>query len=114
MSRLLAKEAVDNLEEKLSGKENVSSNEEKKLSGEQTKTLSRFRRSRCGGCTPFSSRYAAIPFTVFYGFFVYYYVAFVLLDGPVELRDGIHQIVSRFLERFCYMCPLLFSCVFPS
>jgi ATP-binding cassette subfamily C (CFTR/MRP) protein 1 len=29
-------------------------------------------------------------------------------------RDGIHQIVSRFLERFCYMCPLLFSCVFPS
>jgi hypothetical protein len=28
--------------------------------------------------------------------------------------DGIHQIVSRFLERFCYMCPLLFSCVFPS
>jgi hypothetical protein len=20
----------------------------------------------------------------------------------------------RFLERFCYMCPLLFSCVFPS
>jgi hypothetical protein len=29
-------------------------------------------------------------------------------------RDGIHQIVSRFLERFRYMCPLLFSCVFPS
>jgi hypothetical protein len=29
-------------------------------------------------------------------------------------RDGIHQIVSRFLERFCYMCPLLFFCVFPS
>jgi hypothetical protein len=29
-------------------------------------------------------------------------------------RDGIHQIVSRFLERLCYMCPLLFSCVFPS
>jgi hypothetical protein len=28
--------------------------------------------------------------------------------------DGIHQIVSRFLERFHYMCPLLFSCVFPS
>jgi hypothetical protein len=28
--------------------------------------------------------------------------------------DGIHQIVSRFLERFRYMCPLLFSCVFPS
>jgi hypothetical protein len=29
-------------------------------------------------------------------------------------RDGIHQIVSRFLERFRYMCPLLFSCVLPS
>jgi hypothetical protein len=28
--------------------------------------------------------------------------------------DKIHQIVSRFLERFRYMCPLLFSCVFPS
>jgi hypothetical protein len=28
--------------------------------------------------------------------------------------DGIHQIVSRFLERFPYMCPLLFSCDFPS
>jgi hypothetical protein len=31
-----------------------------------------------------------------------------------EDRDGIHQIVSRLLERFRYMCPLLFSCVFPS
>jgi serine-threonine kinase receptor-associated protein len=31
-----------------------------------------------------------------------------------DSRDGIHQIVSRFLERFCYMCPLLFSGVFPS
>jgi hypothetical protein len=31
-----------------------------------------------------------------------------------DIRDGIHQIVSRFLERFRYMCPLLFSCVFPS
>jgi hypothetical protein len=31
-----------------------------------------------------------------------------------EAWDGIHQIVSRFLERFRYMCPLLFSCVFPS
>jgi hypothetical protein len=29
-------------------------------------------------------------------------------------RDGIHQIVSGFLEQFRYMCPLLFSCVFPS
>jgi hypothetical protein len=28
--------------------------------------------------------------------------------------DGIHQIVGRFLEQFRYMCPLLFSCVFPS
>jgi serine/threonine kinase 3 len=33
---------------------------------------------------------------------------------PPSFRDGIHQIVSRFLERFRYMCPLLFSCVFPS
>jgi hypothetical protein len=33
---------------------------------------------------------------------------------PLGLRDGIHQIVSRFLERFRYMCPLLFSCFFPS
>jgi hypothetical protein len=32
----------------------------------------------------------------------------------IAFRDGIHQIVSRFLERFRYMCPLLFSCVFPS
>jgi hypothetical protein len=32
----------------------------------------------------------------------------------LSFRDGIHQIVSRFLERFRYMCPLLFSCVFPS
>jgi hypothetical protein len=32
----------------------------------------------------------------------------------VYCRDGIHQIVSRFLERFRYMRPLLFACVFPS
>jgi hypothetical protein len=32
----------------------------------------------------------------------------------VIFRDEIHQIVSRFLERFLYMCPLLFSCVFQS
>jgi hypothetical protein len=32
----------------------------------------------------------------------------------LKSRDGIHQIVSRFLERFRYMCPLLFSCVFLS
>jgi hypothetical protein len=34
--------------------------------------------------------------------------------GSISVRDGIHQIVSRFLERFCYLCSLLFSCVFPS
>jgi hypothetical protein len=34
--------------------------------------------------------------------------------GPVAIWDGIHQIFSRFLERFRDMCPLLFSCVFPS
>jgi myosin-crossreactive antigen len=32
----------------------------------------------------------------------------------LEAWDGIHQIISRFLERFRFMCPLLFSCVFPS
>jgi hypothetical protein len=32
----------------------------------------------------------------------------------LEPWDGIHQIVGRFLERFHYMCTLLFSCVFPS
>jgi hypothetical protein len=32
----------------------------------------------------------------------------------IDPRGGIHQIVSRFIERFRYMCPLLFSCVFPS
>jgi hypothetical protein len=31
-----------------------------------------------------------------------------------NIWDGIHQIVSRFVEQFRYMCPLLFSCVFPS
>jgi choline dehydrogenase-like flavoprotein len=35
-------------------------------------------------------------------------------NAVVDHRDGIHQIVSRFLERFRYMCHLLFSCVFPS
>jgi hypothetical protein len=35
-------------------------------------------------------------------------------DPAADVWDGIHQIVSRFLERFRYMCPLLFSCVFPS
>jgi hypothetical protein len=36
-------------------------------------------------------------------------------DVPFFMHwDGIHQIVSRFLEQFRYMCPLLFSCVFPS
>jgi hypothetical protein len=45
----------------------------------------------------------------------------ILADGAsivglphVVVWDGIHQIVSRFLERFLYMGPLLFSCVFPS
>jgi hypothetical protein len=38
----------------------------------------------------------------------------VAKEHMLEIRDGIHQIVSRFLERFQYMCPLLFSCVFPS
>jgi hypothetical protein len=35
-------------------------------------------------------------------------------SGMVFFWDGIHQIVSRFLEQFRYMRPLLFSCVFPS
>jgi hypothetical protein len=37
-----------------------------------------------------------------------------LFKKALDIRDGIHQIVNRFLERFCYMCPLLFSSVFPS
>jgi hypothetical protein len=41
-------------------------------------------------------------------------VVTTLLLNFLYFRDGIHQIVSRFLERFRYMCPLLFSCVFPS
>jgi hypothetical protein len=38
----------------------------------------------------------------------------LLLKCPKVTRDGIHKIVSSVLERFRYMCPLLFSCVFPS
>jgi hypothetical protein len=38
----------------------------------------------------------------------------VEFEGARAVWDGIHQIVSRFLEQFCYLCPLLFSCVFPS
>jgi hypothetical protein len=44
---------------------------------------------------------------------VLYKVTVAVSDDFIE-RDGIHQIVSRFLERFRYMCPLLFFWVFPS
>jgi hypothetical protein len=44
----------------------------------------------------------------------YSFNVFVYAASNKQYRDGIHQIVSRFLERFRYMCPLLFSCVFPS
>jgi hypothetical protein len=48
--------------------------------------------------------FAGIAFFLIYS----YYTA------DLTARDGIHQIVNRFLERFRYMCPLVFSCVFSS
>jgi hypothetical protein len=39
-------------------------------------------------------------------------VEYLLYSHPPcgVIRDEIHQIVSRFLEQFRYMCPLLFLC----
>jgi hypothetical protein len=39
--------------------------------------------------------------------------SFSTLSYIVKFWGGIHQIVSRLLERFRYMCLLLFFCVFP-